>query len=145
MLSAAVAAQEGVAMPHDYPGFDDWAVDDPNHRFPVDDLNVLVDEQDQAEAEVEFTLPQAQPKAKTVALRYAGIQNSAQLWVALECTTDAQNTVTCELVLRGKHLHWFKLHAETGAGPLQEIRLTTAEMLAGFRREVMAPHGSHCD
>jgi len=132
-------------MPHDHPGFDYWQVSDPAHPFPVGDITVLTDAEDMGQAEADLELPQAQPKPRTVAERSVGIVNSAQLWFALECTTDAQGNVACEAVLRGKHVHWFTDHGETEGGPVQELRLSMAEMVGGGRKEALAAHGPHCD
>ena len=132
-------------MPHDHPGFDLWDVDDANHPFPVSDIDIIHDQLDFTFVSVDLTLPQAQPELKTAAERYIGIVARSQLWVAIECTTDAQNQVTCEAVLRGKHLHFYPEHGESAAGPLQEIRLTQADMRGPNRREAMAAHGPHCD
>src|SRR5688572_16377065 len=117
-------------MPHDHPGFDYWEVDDAGHPFPVGDLNLTRDDADFIKVEADFALPQALPKPATVAERSIGIAGTATLWVAVECATDPQGNVVCEAVLRGKHLHFYPEHNETEAGPLQEIRLTMADMRA---------------
>jgi hypothetical protein len=132
-------------MPHDHPGFDYWDVNDPNHPFPVGDLDYIFSKESAAAVQGKFTLPNTQPTPHTVAERYMGIVRSAQFWAALECTTDAQGNVTCEAVLRAKHLYWYPEHAETEAGPVQEVRLSMAQMQLGGRTERLVAHGPHCD
>jgi hypothetical protein len=132
-------------MPHDHPGFDYWDIDDPDHRFPVDDIEIPPNTDDTIEAIVELALPQTQPGPATVAERYIGIVGLVQFWVALECRTDALGKMTCEAVLRAKHLQFYPDHGETGAGPEQAIRLTMADMAGAGWRESLAAHGPHCD
>ena len=131
-------------MPNEeHPGFEYW----PGNAgdFPVGDITLGSGGALGASARAEFTVPQTQPTDKTVAERYIGIPHSAQLWFALECTTDAQGNVTYEAVLRGKHLHWFAEHGETGPGPLQEVRLSAADTWRFGSTELVAGHGPHCD
>jgi hypothetical protein len=128
----------------DHPGFEFWKLSDP-HPFPVGNIDLSWGDETSANASAEFTLPQTQPEKKTVAERSIGITDSAQLWFALECTTDAQGKVNCEAVLRGRHVHWFPDHGECAPGPVQEIRLSAADLKGGGRKEVLGAHGPHCD
>jgi len=130
-------------MPDDHPGFTNWKPDDANHKFPLDELDVRFGDETGASVWVDLELPQTQPDTKAVAVRYAGVEKSTQLWIALECTADAAGA-RYELVLSGRHFHWFAAHAENGPGPLQEIRVAGTELGFG-RRELLAAHGSHCD
>ena len=133
-------------MPDDqHPGFEYWQVNQPGFPHPVGDITVVYGNEQGAQAHAGFTVPQAQPTATTVAEKYVGIAHSAKLWWALECTTDAQGKVSCEALLRGQHLHWFPEHGESAPGPVQEIRLTAAELGGRGDRLVVAGHGSHCD
>lgn len=133
-------------MPQDeHPGFDYWETDDAAHPFPVGDITLNHEDGTWIHAEAEIALPQAQPKPATVAERSIGVAGSCQLWFGLECTTDLQGRLVCEAVLRGRHVHWFPDHGETGAGTVQEIRLTMAEMGGFGRHERLAAHGPHCD
>jgi hypothetical protein len=132
-------------MPHDHPGFDYWDVNDAAHHFPVGDITLNYDDKDWTKAEADIELPQDLPGPATVAERSIGVVESGQLWFGLECTKDLQNRLVCEAVLRGRHVHWFPDHGESGVGPIQEIRLTMAEMAVFGRREALAAHGPHCD
>jgi hypothetical protein len=58
---------------------------------------------------------------------------------------DPQGRLLCEAVLRGRHVHWFPEHGESAVGPVQEIRLSEAEMAGAGRKEQFAAHGPHCD
>jgi len=132
-------------MPHDHPGFDYWDIDDHDHPFPVGDIEIAPDTEDATQAEADFTLPAKLPGPATVAERYIGLVGLAQFWFALECSPDALGNVTCEAVLRARHLQFFPDHGETGAGPELAIRLTMADMAVGKRCEALAAHGPHCD
>jgi len=133
-------------MSDDHPGFDNWDPTDANHPFPFDEIDVRWGDERSAKVQVDFLLPQAQPGPKTVAVRYAGVEKSTQLWFALECTTGPGNTVSCQLVLRARHFHWETSHGETGPGPLLEIRSPVATGgMPGGREEILAAHGRHCD
>ncbi len=133
-------------MPQDqHPGFEYWEENDAANPFPVGDITLNYDDQDWTHAEADITLPQAQPKPATVAERSIGVVDSGQLWFGLECVTDLQGRLRCEAVLRGRHVHWFPEHGESGVGPVQEVRLSAAEMAGFGRREQFAAHGPHCD
>lgn len=136
-------------MPQDeHPGFDYWEVNDAAHPFPVGDITLNYDDKDWTHAEADITLPppaQGLPTAATVAERSIGVVDSGQLWFALECMKDLQGRLVCEAVLRGRHVHWFPEHGESGVGPVQEVRLTMAEMGGFGRKEQLAAHGPHCD
>lgn len=132
-------------MPHDHPGFEYWRPSQPGFPFPVGDIDLNYANPDSASASAEFTLPAAQPTPATVAERFIGIAHSAKLWWGIECINDLQGGVICAAVLRGQHVHWFAEHGESESGPIQEIRLTAADMNAGGYRQVVAPHGPHCD
>jgi hypothetical protein len=136
-------------MPQDqHPGFDYWESDDAAHPFPVGDITLNYDDKDWTHAEVDITLPQAPPGVPTpatVAERSIGVVDSGQLWFGLECTKDLQGRLTCQAVLRGRHVHWFPDHGESGVGPVQEVRLSMAEMGGFGRKEQLAAHGPHCD
>lgn len=133
-------------MPQDeHPGFEYWDVNDPTCPFPLGDVAFDTGTEDCTAATADIELPQKQPKAATVAERSIGVAGSGQLWFALECVTDPQGKLRYEGVMRGRHVHWSPEHGESGVGPVQEIRLSMAE-LGGFgRKETMAAHGSHCD
>jgi hypothetical protein len=133
-------------MSDDYPGFDDWDPTDADHPFPFDEIEVRWGNDRSAKVQVDFLLPQSQPGAKTVAVRYAGVEKSTQLWFALECTRGADGTPACQLVLRARHFHWEKDHGESGPGPVQEIRPPMDNIgIAGGHQEIFAAHGPHCD
>jgi hypothetical protein len=136
-------------MPQDeHPGFDHWEVNDAAHPFPVGDITLNYDDKDWTHAEADIALPQAPqdlPKPATVAERSIGVVDSGQLWFGLECTNDPQGRLVCEAVLRGRHVHWFADHGESGVGPVQEVRLSMAEMGGFGRKEQLAAHGPHCD
>ena len=133
-------------MPQDeHPGFEYWEVDDAAHPFPVGDITLDYDDKDWIHAEADIALPPTQPKPATVAERSIGVVDSGQLWFALECVTDLQGGLVCEAVLRGRHVHWFPEHGESGVGAVQEVRLTMADMAGFGRREQLAAHGHHCD
>src|SRR5690242_9990790 len=109
-------------MPDDFPGFDNWSTTDADHAFPFGEIDVRAGDERWANVWVDFLLPLSQPTDKTVAIRYAGVEKSSQLWFALECTRKADGTPQCQLVLRARHFHWWPEHFETGPGPLIEIR-----------------------
>ena len=133
-------------MPQDeHPGFEYWEADDLNHPFPVGDIQLDTEADDCSAASADSELPQTQPKPSTVAERYIGVARSGQLWFGLECVTDPQGNLRYEGVLRGRHVHWFPDHGEKGVGPVQEIRLSMAELGGGGRKEALAAHGPHCD
>jgi len=132
-------------MPDEHPGFDYWSVNDAAHPFPVGEINLQFSDESCASVTAEVTLPQAQPTKKTVAERYIGIQRCAQLWIALECTTNAAGATACEAVMRGRHLFANPDHGETGPGPLLELRVAGADLQRSHRSELLAPHGPHCD
>jgi hypothetical protein len=133
-------------MSDDYPGFDNWDPADADHPFPFGEIDVRRGNEDSAKVWVDFLLPQTQPTAKTVAVRYAGVEKSTQLWFAIECTRDAAGKVACQLVLRARHFHWWAEHGETGPGPLLEIRQPMAGLgVAGGKVDKLAAHGLHCD
>lgn len=108
----------------DHPALAYWEVNDPNHPYPVGQINLLWS--DDSGASADMTLPVAQPAAATVAERSIGIAQSTKLWFGLECAALPNGQVTCEAVLAGKHVHWYPAHNETAPGPEQEIRLTAA-------------------
>ena len=132
-------------MPHDHPGFDYWETDDATHPFPVGDISLDSDSGAGATATAEMTPPQTQPRSRTVAERSIGVANSAQLWFAFECTTDAQGHLVYEAVFRGRHVHWYPQHGESGVGPVQEIRVAANALAMWGRDERLAAHGPHCD
>jgi len=129
----------------DHPGFDYWEVNDATHAFPVGQIDLRWSAEDGAGADCDLTVPAAQPKAATVAERSIGVTDSAQLWFALECSTQANGTVSCEGVIRGRHVHWWPEHNESGPGAVQEIRVTAKELKGGGHKEAFADHGPHCD
>lgn len=133
-------------MPQDeHPGFEYWEVNDSTHPFPVSDVEFDTGTEDTTAASADIELPTKQPKPATVAERSIGVAGSGQLWFGLECVTDLQGQLKYEGVMRGRHVHWFPAHGESGVGPVQEIRLSMAE-LGGFgRKQVLAAHGPHCD
>ena len=134
-------------MPHDHPGFEYWDVTDAGFPFPVDvpQPGIQAINEFGGSAVAVLTVPDAQPTTKTVAERSIGYKASSQFWFALECTT-ANGVVTCQAVLRGRHVHWFPEHlGETEPGPVQEIRLSAAQMSGWGQKEVLAKHGQHCD
>jgi hypothetical protein len=131
-------------MSDDHPGFTLW--DPTDAGFPFDEIKVRAGNESAAEVWVDFLLPQAQPEGKAVAVRYAGVEKSTQLWFALECTRGADGTPACELVLRARHFHWWPAHNETGPGPLIEVRVPMAELGPnGGEVERLLAHGRHCD
>ena len=133
-------------MSDDHPGFDNWAPNDAGHAFPFDEIKVRAGDERTAEVWVDFVLPASQPEARSVAVRYAGVEKSTQLWFALECTRGADGTPACELVLRARHFHWWPAHNETGPGPLIEARVPMAELGPnGGEVERLETHGRHCD
>ncbi|HSQ95651.1 MAG TPA: hypothetical protein VLM18_06080 [Croceibacterium sp.] len=129
----------------DHPGFEYWKATNLQFPFPVGEIDLSWGDEESAKASVDFTLTAAQPEKKTVAERSIGIKDSAKLWFALECTTDAQGKVTCEALLRGTHLHWFPAHGEHAPGPEQSIRLTAADLAGAGRKEALDDHRPHCD
>ncbi len=132
-------------MPDDHPGFDHWNPRDPDHPFPVGDFELKWGTEDGAKGEVDLTLPQKQPARATVAESYIGVIRSAQLWCAIECVNDLAGNLVCQAVLRGRHVHWYPGHGESEGGPVQEIRLSMADMRNWGGREALAAHGPHCD
>lgn len=134
-------------MPHDHPGFAYWEADDPGHPFPVGNIDLRWGDADTAKAVADLAPPRTQPTPATVAERSIGVARSAQFWFALECATDVLGKVTCEAVLRGRHVHYWPEHGEDQPGPIQEVRLSMADLGLGFgTRERLAPHGPlHCD
>lgn len=132
-------------MPHDHPGFEYWQLNDLNHPFPVGEIDLVYGTPNAVAAYCTLAPPKTQPTPAMVAERSIGVARSGQLWFALECATDALGNVTCEGVLRGRHLHFYKEHGETEPGPLLEIRLSAAELKGAGSREVLGDHGKHCD
>ena len=133
-------------MPQDeHPGFEFWDVTDINHPFPVGPITFGTSTDEGGSASASFTLPPKLPRPKVVAERSIGMARSAKLWFALRCTQDAAGAIACEAVLRGQHLNFFPEHGEDDIGPLQEIRLSAAELRAGGFRQLIAGHGPHCD
>jgi hypothetical protein len=133
-------------MPQDdHPGYDFWDVTDINHPFPVDPIVFGTSTGEGGSASATVTLPPKLPRPKVVAERSIGMARSAKLWFALRCEQDAQGNIACEAVLRGQHLNFFPEHGEGDVGPLQEIRLSTAQMRAGGFEQRVAGHGPHCD
>ena len=133
-------------MPQDdHPGFEFWDVTDLNHPFPVGPIVFGSSAPDGGSASASFTLPPKLPKPKVVAERSVGYARSSKLWFALRCEQDAAGAITCEAVLRGQHLNFFPEHGEDDVGPLQEIRLSAAQMRAGGFHQLVAGHGEHCD
>lgn len=133
-------------MPQDeHPGFDFWDERDPDHPFPVGDIDLDVEAADCTSGSADLELPQGLPTGATVAERSIGVVGSGQLWFALECVKDLQGGIRCEGVMRGRHAHWYPEHGEKDAGPVLEVRLSMAE-LGGFgRKEALGAHGQHCD
>ena len=133
-------------MPQDeHPGFEFWDPGDINHPFPVGNIVFGSSAPDGGSASANFTLPPALPGPSFVAERSIGMARSCKLWFALRCTRDAAGAIACEAVLRGQHLNFFPEHGEDDVGPLQEIRLSAAELRAGGFRQLIAGHGPHCD
>lgn len=132
-------------MPHDHPGFEFWELNDLNHRFPVDPIDLVYGTENAVAAYCTLVLPDAQPTPATVAERSIGVAGCGQLWFALECATDVLGTVSSHAVLRGRHLHFYKSHGETDPGPLLEIRIPAGELKGNGSREVLGTHGRHCD
>jgi hypothetical protein len=132
-------------MAHDHPGFEYWETDDPAHPFPVGDIDFDFDDSDGMTANVDLTPPKKQPKPRTVAERSIGIPMCAQMWIALECSTDAQGKLVYEAVFRARHVHWYPQHGETGIGPVQEIRVAANKLAMWGSDETLAAHGQHCD
>jgi len=132
-------------MSDEHPGFEYWEVNDPKHAYPVGQIDLKWSDEGGASASADMTIPAAQPTAATVAERSIGVAGSTQLWFGLECTTQAGGQVTCEAVLRGKHVHWYPEHNETAPGPVQELRVSAKELKGGGRKEALAAHGPHCD
>src|SRR5262249_22948997 len=112
----------------DHPGFEYWKTDDLANAFPVGAINLMSSSLSGASAYASISIPTTLPDKKAVAERSIGITDSTKLWFAIECTQDALGTITCEAVLRGQHLHWFKSHNEGSVGDRQEVRLSGAEL-----------------
>ena len=134
-------------MPQDdHPGFEFWDPNDINHPFPVGEIDMGISTDGGGSASASIVLPPALPKPKVVAERFIGMARSAKLWFALRCERDAQGAITCEAVLRGQHLNFWPEHGEADVGPLQEVRLTAAQLRAGGYHERILAHGeAHCD
>jgi hypothetical protein len=134
-------------MPDDqHPGFEYWEVNDPAHAYPVGPVSLELSGSTHISGNADVTFPQALPKDRTVAERSIGVAGEGKLWFGLECSTDAQGKVTCEAVLRARHLAWFPSHDETAPGSRLEVRLTQAELNGTGHKQAAAAHGPlHCD
>ena len=128
---------------YDHPGFQYWPGDAGN--FPIGEITPTLHEPWGASGWCDIALPAAAPFLKTVAVRYLGLQQSAKLWFALECTTTPQGQFSYEAVLRAQHLHWWPQPGESGAGPIFELRIPGAALAGRGTNEAQAGHGPHCD
>ena len=128
---------------YDHPGFQYWPGDAGN--FPIGEITPTFHQLGGASAWADVQLPAAAPFPKTVAVRYLGLQQSARLWFALECTTTPQGQFSYEAVLRAQHLHWWESHLESGVGPIFEVRLPALVFKGWGTEEAQAAHGPHCD
>ena len=129
----------------DHFGFTYWDVLDVNHPFPLGDIDPRWNADEGAQAIVEFTLPQALPAPKSVAVRSIGFPHQAQLWFALECTTQKNGAISYKAVLHARHLHFFTDHGESEAGEELQLLIPDAALRGGGVDEVFGVHGEHCD
>lgn len=132
-------------MPADYKGFDRWGISDPNFPYPIGEFDLFFSDTAGAAVTCDIFLPDAIPDKRTVAERSIGITDSYKFWIALACSKDAAGAVTVEVVLTGRHVHWFESHGEDGPGPDVEIRLSQAEAAGGGSRQVLGAHHDHCN
>ena len=95
-------------MPADHKGFERWAISDPNFPYPIGEFDVFVSDTAGAAVTCDIFLPDAIPDKQTVAERSIGITDSYKFWTALACSKDAAGAVTVEVVLTGRHVHWFE-------------------------------------